>query len=123
MSHQAPATAPALQVCSACLCSCKEPLEFGEVDELTNLKVSAWSENLLLSFQLSFVLLLQLYSTVTFTSLVSSVGALVPAFPLLWALCQLHAVGQEWGVLGPRGAAWGGAVPCGSWGSYHAVGK
>lgn len=40
LSHQAPATAPAQQVCPACLCSCREHLEFGEV--------SAWSANLLL---------------------------------------------------------------------------
>lgn len=95
-----PSHSPCQQVCSACLCSCKERLEFGEAAELTNLKVSAWSVNLLLSFQLNFVLLLQLYLTVTFTSLVSSVVALVPALQVLWALCQLHAVGQEWGALG-----------------------
>lgn len=39
------------------LCSCREHLEFEEIAKLTNLKLSEWSANLLLSFQLNFVLL------------------------------------------------------------------
>lgn len=113
----APARAPAQWVCSPCLCSCRELLEFGEVAELTNLKVSLWSADLLLSFQLNFVLLLQLYSIVTFTSSVSSVVALVAALQMLCASCM------QWGRSGGFLADRGGIVPCGSWGTCHAVGR
>lgn len=121
MSQQAPATAPAQQVCCVCLCCCKEGSEFGEV--VPSSLISKYQRGLQTVAYLSTELCLT-FAVVLDGDLhvIGEFCGRFSALQVLWALCQLHEVGQERGILGPRGADWGGVVPCGSWGSGHAVG-